>query len=195
MRVNELITESKSHPVIVVDVQPAYASFSPKICDKIIQFVCSQTGSVLMYVNAEQDGLTDDSIPTIKEYWEESFYDSEIDWSRFTIIDKGYGYFRSFMDQGVSDHLIIKLIRTLYSRKLNDSRELNESELQEIFNSEYEDWMLDEPFIINWISVSQLKQFAGAYIVGGGRNECLREVELLMNAFNIKYKRIDKLVY
>jgi len=31
--------------------------------------------------------------------------------------------------------------------------------------------------------------------VGGGRMECLREVELLMNAFNIKYKRIDHLVY
>jgi hypothetical protein len=31
--------------------------------------------------------------------------------------------------------------------------------------------------------------------MGGGRDECLREVELLMNAFNIKYKRIDSLVY
>ena len=44
-------------------------------------------------------------------------------------------------------------------------------------------------------SVGQLRKFNKAYIMGGGRNECLREVELLMNAFNIKYKRIDSLVY
>lgn len=48
---------------------------------------------------------------------------------------------------------------------------------------------------VGWTSVAQLKRFNGAYLVGGGRNECLREVELLMNAFNIKYKRIDSLVY
>ena len=55
--------------------------------------------------------------------------------------------------------------------------------------------MNDDPMIVGWTSVAQLKRFNGAYIVGGGRNECLREIELLMNAFNIKYKRIDSLVY
>ena len=55
--------------------------------------------------------------------------------------------------------------------------------------------MGDDPLIVNWVSVGQLRKFNGAYIMGGGRNECLREVELLMNAFNIKYKRIDSLVY
>jgi hypothetical protein len=40
-----------------------------------------------------------------------------------------------------------------------------------------------------------LNKLSGSYIVGGGRNECLREVELLMNAFNFKYKRIDSMVY
>ena len=55
--------------------------------------------------------------------------------------------------------------------------------------------VLTDPISVEWISVAQLKRFSGAYIVGGGRNECLREVELLMNAFNIKYKRIDSLVY
>jgi hypothetical protein len=55
--------------------------------------------------------------------------------------------------------------------------------------------MADDPIIVEWTSVAQLKRFQGAYIMGGGRNECLREVELLMNAFNIGYKRIDRLVY
>lgn len=51
------------------------------------------------------------------------------------------------------------------------------------------------PIIVNWTSVKQLRKFNNCYIMGGGRNEYLREVELLMNAFNIKYTRIDKFVY
>jgi hypothetical protein len=53
----------------------------------------------------------------------------------------------------------------------------------------------EDPISVNWTSVAQLKQFNGAYLMGGARDQCLREVELLMNAFNIKYKRIDSLVY
>jgi len=55
--------------------------------------------------------------------------------------------------------------------------------------------MEDDPISVNWTSVAQLKRFNGSYIVGGARDQCLREVELLMNAFNIKYKRIDSLIY
>jgi hypothetical protein len=30
---------------------------------------------------------------------------------------------------------------------------------------------------------------------GGGRDECLREIELMMNAFNFKYKRVANWLY
>lgn len=33
------------------------------------------------------------------------------------------------------------------------------------------------------------------WFMGGARDECLREVELLMNAFNIKYKEIGNFIY
>ncbi len=123
-----------------------------------------------------------------------------INWNRFTIVDKGYGYFREFMDDGVEPRLIIKLIRYMYQKRVDDARDLvfpsfskrtpDETELMHLLE-EYH----GVSFTINWTSVAQLKRFNGAYIVGGGRNECLREVELLMNAFNIRYKRIDSLVY
>lgn len=204
-----IISEGKSHPVIVVDVQPEYSGINDgdedSVFPEIIDFVLNQTGKVLMYVNAEKDGLTGDTVDGVKEYWNdtvEDLYDGdkEIDWDRFTIEDKGYGYFRSWMDLGAPESLIIKLIRELYTKKLNDSRELFDEEtfeedMREFAGGDFEGWMLDEPLIINWTSVAMLKEFNGAYIVGGGRNECLREVELLMNAFNIKYKRIDSLVY
>ncbi len=61
--------------------------------------------------------------------------------------------------------------------------------------TDYDENVLSDPLITNWINIAQLKNFSGAYLMGGGKNECLREVELMMNAFNIKYKRINNLVY
>lgn len=208
MKIYDLLTESNGHPVIVVDVQPEYANYgnNSKICNKIINFVANQTGPVLMFVNAENTGVSSDSILDIKYYWEETIggasyddstdsYDNPINWDRFTIVDKGFGHFRGWMDNGISDRTIIRVIRHLYQYKLNDARDLPEETLQELTGVEYQDWLIDQPLVIDWTSVAQLKRFNGSYIVGGGRNTCLREVELLMNAFNIKYKRIDSLVY
>ena len=208
MRINELVnlTENRSRSCIVVDVQPEYCGIydgdeSP-VCVDIINFVNKQTGPILMLVNAEDQGLTRDTIKDIKVYWEDSGFDPS-NWSRVEIVDKGYGYFRSWMDSGIDPSVIIKIIREMYSQRVTDSRDL----FQKIYNHSYEDLMtqligqtptstqLYDPIIVEWTSVAQLKKFNGSYIVGGARNECLREVELLMNAFNIKYKRINSLVY
>jgi len=204
----EWLLEGRSYPCIVVDVQPEYCPMSD-VCEKIISFVNKQTGPVLMFVNAEDSGLTSDTIDSIKLYWEEIVtelsgdYEDEspVNWDRFEIVDKGYGYFRSWMDSRMDSRIIIATIRELYSQRKSDSRDLVfPDDVKEMTPIQLEiqdaiEEMGDDPLIVNWISVGQLRKFNGAYIMGGGRDECLREVELLMNAFNIKYKRIDSLVY
>lgn len=207
-RFNEWLLEGRSYPCIVVDVQPEYCRMFD-VCEKIISFVSKQTGPVLMFVNAEDSGLTSDTIDSIKLYWEEVVtelsgdYEDEspVNWDRFEIVDKGYGYFRGWMDSGMDSRIIIATIRELYSQRKSDSRDLvfpgnvkERTPIQSEIQGAMEE-MGDDPLIVNWTSVGQLRKFNGAYIMGGGRNECLREVELLMNAFNIKYKRIDSLVY
>jgi hypothetical protein len=212
MRAQEFLTEGRAHPVIVVDVQPEYCEpgindgSEHPICVDIIRFVTKQTGPVLMFVNAEDQGQTADTVADVKLYWEDTMrelandYENEqpIDWSRFQIVDKGYGYFRSWMDQGVSPAAIIRVIRAMYLNRISDSREFEDIDpelLPRLVGSEWDAWMYHDAITTNWTSIAQLKRFSGAYIVGGGRNECLREVELLMNVFNIRYKRIDSLVY
>lgn len=212
MRADEFLLEGRAHPVIVVDVQPEYCGINDgdenSVCVDIIQFVAKQTGPVLMFVNAEDQGLTGDTVADVKLYWEDTVrelandYENEqpINWSRFQIVDKGYGYLRSWMDHGIEPRIIIATIRELYLQKKSDSRDLNfppfnqRTTTQSLIMGAIEE-MEDDPLTVNWTSIAQLKRFSGAYIVGGGRNECLREVELLMNSFNIKYKRIDSLVY
>ena len=210
------LEEGRGTSVIVVDVQPEYSGIydgdENPVFEQIIKFVNNQTGPVLMFVNAEDQGMTGDTIQDIIRYWEDTIRGEEVDpeenphpinWSRFQIADKGYGYFRGWMDYGISDRTIIKTIRLMYQNKVNDSRELFGGELsddyaekfEQFIGPEFEHWMLSDGITVNWTSVAQLKRFSGSYIVGGGRNECLREVELLMNAFNIKYRRISSMVY
>ena len=220
----EGLNEGLAHPVIVVDVQPAYAGLNDgdesSVLPQIINFVNKQTGPVLMFVNAEDQGLSGDTIQDIKQYWDDTIcpeeerytHDEETDdyienpncprinWQRFAIVDKGYGYFRSWMDHGIEPDTIIATIRELYQQKKSDSRDLqfpafNKRTSQQSLIMGAMQEMNDDPISVNWTSVAQLKRFNGAYIVGGARDQCLREVELLMNAFNIKYKRIDTLIY
>ena len=197
MKIQDLL-ESKSTPLIVIDIQPEYSGMNDgdenPIFQEAIQFTNSQTGKVLMFVNAERDGLTSDTITDIKIYWEDSGFNPD-NWNRVEVVDKGYGYFRTFMDNDVSDAAIIRLIRYMYQSKKHSTNDMTEAELQEIFGTEYEHWMTYEHFSINWTSVAKLKEYSGAYLYGGGRNECLKEVTLLMNAFNIKYKLVERLIY
>lgn len=217
MKADEFIVEGKNHPIICIDVQPEYSGMNDgdenPVFPEIIQFVNNQTGPVLMFVNAEAHGLTGDTVTGVKQYWEDTMRGDEVDpeehdatpinWNRFTIVDKGYGYFRSWMDLDVNPATIIRVIRTMYANKVNDSRLLfggedspgYEQGMKSLVGKEFSDWMLSDPIITDWTSLAQLKRFDGAYMVGGGRNECLREVELLMNAFNIRYKRINSLIY
>ena len=203
MRVQEIIIEGRAHPVIVVDVQPEYSGMNDgdenSVFTDIINFVNQQTGPVLMFVNAEDQGLSGDTIQSIKEYWDDSGFAPE-NWRRVQIADKGYGYLRSWMDHGIEPAVIIATIRELYQQRESDSRALqfppfNKRTPQQSLIMGAMQEMEDDPISVNWTSIAQLKRFTGAYIVGGARDQCLREVELLMNAFNIRYKRIDSLVY
>lgn len=204
MRFRELL-EGKNVPCIVVDIQPAYSKYMNINIHDLCHFLAKQSGPFLMFVNSDETGLTDDNITyDILPWWDEQFEDSGLDFhesafQKMIFVDKGYGYFRGWMDRNVPDRFIIQLIRYMYQNGLNDIQDdldgVYESMTANPINIHWESWMNEEPFSINWTSVSQLKEFNQCYIMGGGRNECLREVELLMNAFNIKYKRIDKFVY
>lgn len=75
--------------------------------------------------------------------------------------------------------------------RMYSSNEINHEEMLKITD---EDLRRNEinlpPFRIDL-----LKQFSGSYIMGGGINECLKEIQLIMNAFNIKYTTFQKFVY
>ena len=114
-------------------------------------------------------------------------------------MDKGYGYIRAAMDSGeVQDGEIIKVIREMYNQKISDSRELfdgDEEKIAEVFGEENLWWLTEDTISVGWIAMDELKRMSPFYICGGGKEECLKEVLLMCNALNIKYKIISRFVY
>lgn len=205
------LLEGRTNKVIVVDVQPEYTGINdgselPWI-DELMTWLNKQ-GDILMFANAEDQGMTSDTIQDIKLYWEDSGF-SPNKWQQTEIVDKGYGYLRSWMDyqnfhQGTGDdRLIVQTIREMYSQKVISSDQLFDEDaerLEEFIISLGVDgddvhYYLEDPISVEWTSIGQLKRYSGAYLVGGGRDECLKEVALLMNAFNIRYRMVEDFIY
>lgn len=95
--------------------------------------------------------------------------------------DKGYGFFRDWMDKGVDDSTIIRVVRHMFMNHISNSSDIEKKTLIQLgVENDYGSIYLP-PF-----TVDQIKRYNGSFIVGGGVDECLKEVRLLMSAFNIK---------
>lgn len=205
MKASEFLIEGTNHPVIVVDVQPAYSGaihFAPELA----QFLNSRTGKVwMMYNGSENSGTSDDSIQDVYQYWfdnglgneDPDEFDNII--SSFTWTDKGYAFFRSWMDSGISDNVIIRVLREMVQQRVYDSRDLfdgDETQFTEFLGKDFNDIMLgDNLYIPHELPVAKLRQYNGAYICGGGQHECLKEVLIWMSVFNIRYKSMNNFIY
>lgn len=198
MKSKELF-ESKSTNIVVCDVQPEYDKWCHKIVGPLCNFLNQQTGKIYVWYNGQ--GLSSDDMSDVQIYYEENGLDPEVT-GRIIFIEKEYGFLRNWMDSGVPDRIIIKVIRAMVQKRINDSRKLDldsilpKNEIIELTNSGRDNWWEDDGISFPyWFEVNELRNMSPFYLCGGGENECLKEVELICNAFNIKYKRIQKLVY
>lgn len=198
----DFITEKRSKKVIVVDVQPAYQPYISFDIELFGDFLL-ENREILYFYNGESMGFDDSPRHIADMFMEESEYSEEAEMlydklmnKRQTIWDdKGYAFFRAWMDEGADVSFIMKAIRWMMEMKVNDSREIDEEEWLEKFPNDFEDYMIDDPLIVPDIPLRTLKKFSGAYLTGGGKNECLAEVKILMDALNIKYTLVKEFIY
>lgn len=193
MKVEELF-ERVGTNILVVDVQPAYRHHCDRIARKVCNLLNQQMGKkVVMYNNEE---LTNDTLEDIYDYLINKGLNSElIEDEAITFVEKEYAFFRGWMDNGINDHIIIKVVRAMVTQHINDSRDLDLSTILEPQELAQVEDMADSIYLPSFMDINFLRQISPFYMCGGGRNECLREIELICNAFNIRYKRIDSLIY
>jgi len=114
--------------------------------------------------------------------------------------DKGYGWFRVCIDDGYTDEMI-ELLNWMYSKNKESTSEISDDEWSILIDS-------DSTFgdLRDLINVNGDIYFPDAFeflkginsnidLVGGSVDECLKEVEILLEVLNKDYDLISKWVY
>lgn len=187
------LKETTSNSLIVVDIQPSYKKyFGFKVSDLCDHLINSDYDKILYLYNGPELGMeTKDDIFNFLiedglDYDEEKVEQIP----NMTFYEKNYAFFRDMMDYGYDEDDIIKLIKYMIDNKIDNSQDIDDETFEE----------LDiEPLGSNriWIPdvLEELKKYNNIILCGGGRNECLREIEIALKVLNKPYKLLNKFVY
>ena len=172
--------------LLIVDVQKTFKDSKSVVLD-ILEY--QKQFSTVYYCYDIISGDGEDPFDMWDEMVEE-FYSENFQPKIFT---KEYAFFRSLMDEGYSDELIVELGKLMRKYNLTDAREISESDFYEIFNELFESHGVnidfeELPFYLPHDLLENLDKLPNnVTIVGGGVNECLKEVELVMQILDKPY--------
>lgn len=128
-------------------------------------------------------------------------YDNNI-YESFIPLTKQFGFFRWLMNLGYERELIVSFIKFMIENKVNDSRAILENpELFNDFKERFKNTSLEKINLkSDCLIIPDLKEDIqvinnGVKVCGGGRDACLEEVCLLLDALDIEYTIIDSLTY
>ena len=188
--------------IINVDIQPEYKNAITFNLNNWIDFLNNNADNnriVFLYNGAETLGMISENeyIHWLMEYGlDEDVVENAI------FYDKGYAFFRYCMDNSIDEDLIIDFVKFMYENNINDSRDLTKElwndyvstssfdneEIRELL--EYSDDMIYIPDLIDFL-INQ----NNIVLLGGGINECLKEVEIALNVLNKNFTILDKFTY
>ena len=200
---NYQIDTPKGSTIMSVDIQPEYEnniSFSLMRFANYINTAYENNNRIIFLYNGED---TLGMIPEYEyKYWllELGINENVIDNSIF--YDKGYAFFRFCIDSNIEDDDIVELVRYMYDNNINDSRDidwetlvedyiendLNYNEIKELL--EYSGDMISIPDLMDF-----LKNYNNITLIGGSQYECLKEVEIALNALNKNYNLDVRFVF
>ena len=175
--------------LLVVDVQPAYGV----VCDAIAKSVAQRINNTvkpvtIMWVG---EGLTQDTEDGVWDYLH-SFGARPGKLAQACFIEKDYGFFRPWMDQGVSREDILKVGTHMLEHGLFTSEDVD---LEALYDG-------NPPWLPKWDRLSSpsfdahaMRNLRSFETCGGGSEECLAEIELWLQMKGTPFKRLNALVY
>jgi len=188
---------------ISVDIQEAYESaftFDIYTFTSFLNENYHLMKSLIFLYNGNSMGFPDE---TQYKYWllENGLDEDVLDGAGF--YDKGYAFFRYCIDTDIDESEIVDLVKFMINHNINDSRNIDEEMWDEFMSEyyydksdirellEYADDMINIPDLMEY-----LEKFGGNIVItGGGINECLKEVEIALDALDKPYRVYNKFVY
>jgi hypothetical protein len=188
--------------IISVDIQPEYENYINFDIWSWIEFLNNNSDNnyiVFLYNGADTLGMISeyDYKMWLLEYGlnEDVLYSADF-------IDKGYAFFRYCMDSGIDDDNIVSIVKYMYQNNINDSRDIDEDMWMDFMEKydqtledvrellEYSDDLIHIPDVMD-----NLKNYDNIVIMGGGMNECLKEIEIALMSLDKPYEKLDKFIY
>ncbi len=176
--------------LLVVDVQPAYAGSCDAVAKKVARRINNTVKPVtILWVG---EGLTNDSEESVREYLHENgARPGRL--AQATFIEKDYGFFRGWMDQGVHHDDIVKVGTQLFQQRLCSSEDLD---LDALFEGETPWLPSSDHLVAPAFDARRLLMLDSFETCGGGSDECLAEMELWLQMRGKPYERLHHtLVY
>lgn len=181
-----------SHGLLVVDVQPAYNSYCAHIARDVAKRINNtRKSTVIMWVG---DGLTSDTEEDVRCYLHEhGARPGKLRECAF--VEKDYWFFRPWMDSsGYNREHIITVGKELMRQRLTCSEQLD---VLSVLGDDVASDLAQSGGAIHLPSfdTGALRYFDKLDTCGGGLNECLAEIELLLDMCNIPYTQLTNLTY
>ena len=178
---------------IVVDVQPMYEKFIDFNISDFVKYLETRNDILFFYVGSENSGIGTDTKEDIM-YWliENGLDEDKINDIKF--IDKGYAFFREYMDNSrYDDDDIIRIVKYLIEHGERDTRDIEDSDVREELGlpEDTEECI----YLPGEFDIDDIKGYENAELVGGGADECLREIEIYLKAYNYSYRKNYKFIY
>jgi hypothetical protein len=177
--------------LIVVDVQPAYNTWCKSIARDVAQRINNtRKPTTIVWVGEDYTG---DREEDVREYLR-SMGARPGKLALCTFIEKTYGFFRGWMDNGVDDDTIIKVGSALMREDKGSSDQLD---LPSVLGDDYDFDTLPsaDSIYLPHFDDSRLRGFGAFETCGGGREECLAEFELYLAMLDKPVTRLSHLVY
>lgn len=183
--------------LVVVDIQPEYQSYIPFLRDFVAYINKTKQPITFLYNGHDTLGMVTES--DYKWWLMENGVDEDVIDSA-TFYDKGYAFFRYCMDSGVAHDEIVGLVKFMHQNGVNDTRDLEEDFWNEyIAQNGSNDIRELMEFSSDCINIPDLMDFLQPYnnitLCGGGIEQCLKEVEIGLDALGKKYKVLHQYTY
>lgn len=189
---------------ISVDIQPEYSdAFTFKVFDytRFLNLNCDRFNDLVLLYNG-QDTFDMISQNDYQDWLIENGLDEEV-LDKITFIDKGYAFFRYCIDSGIDDADIVGFVKFMYKNNVLDSREMTRDLWAQYLR---ENRRLSKKTVYDLLKVSadcinipdlmtDLRRYNNIVLIGGGQNECLKEVEIALDALDKNYIKYNKFIY
>lgn len=203
-RKSRLITESnfEGKTIINVDIQPEYKNYISFNLREWVNFIntnAALNNIVFLYNGADTLGMIDEN--SFQNWLVELGVDEDVVYNA-TFYDKGYAFFRYCMDNSIDEDNIVDLVKYMVRHNINDTRDID----GDMWNDYMEETNHDQQDVRDLLEnagdmitipdlMSFLERYSNIVLMGGGINECLKEVEIALLALDKNYNTLSEFVY